>query len=99
MLTEQRKLEIVGIFQASFKRDNSAELRAIGLSELRAADEMLGSNDLNAGFRLRLRNRIKELEDFEAQMSARRARMNDHLIGFAIGVVITLIGVAVAAAL
>jgi hypothetical protein len=93
MISNERMQAIVTVFQASFKRDNSAELRAIPLGELKKVDEMLGSRDLNEGFRLRLRNRIAELEDEVRRKDNRRSRIVDHAVGFIAGVVIALIGV------
>ena len=92
----QRKMEIVAIFQASIKRDNKSAIEELALAELRDADEMLGDRDINAGFRIALRNRIRDLET-QAQLSEQR-RHESHIrawnlaVGIAAGVLITLLG-------
>lgn len=70
-ISDQRKNEIIRVFQVSFKRDNSEEIASIGLEELKQADEMLGDRDLNAGFRLALRNRIETLKDSSTKAEQR----------------------------
>jgi len=45
-ISEQRKAEVVAIFQASFKRDNKSDIEALALSELRDTDEMLADHDV-----------------------------------------------------
>ena len=88
MISEQRKQEIIAAFQRSFKRDNSEEIAAIPLAELRAADEMLGNRDVGAGFRLRLQNRIKVLEDASAEKKSSHLRALDYIMGIATGLLI-----------
>ena len=83
----------MAVFQASFKRDNSEDINAIPLVELIAADEMLGPYDLNSGFRIRLRNRIQELQANAARSESNRALLISHLISFVGGIVTALIGV------
>ena len=58
-ISDQRKQEIVAAFQRSLKRDNGEEIEAIGLVEVKQADEMLGNRDTDAGFRLAMRNATK----------------------------------------
>ncbi|WP_077730027.1 hypothetical protein [Methylocaldum sp. 14B] len=91
-ISDQRKQEIIAAFQRSFKRDNRDEIASIKLAELRQADEMLGDRDLSAGFRLAMRNRIRELEEAEAKNEQRtyesRIRAWNLVTGILIGLVI-----------
>ena len=90
-ITDQRKQEIVAAFQRSFKRDNNEEIVAIDLVELKQADEMLGNRDLNAGFRIALQNRIKELESFENRKEQRRYESKIRAWNLATGILIGLV--------
>lgn len=90
-ISEHRKEEIVAIFQASFKRDNSKELKDLTLAELRDADEMLGERDINSGFRIALRNRIRVLESQDQRRYESRIRAWNLAIGVVTGVLITLL--------
>ena len=71
-ISDQRKQEVIAAFQRSFKCDNHDEIESISLIELRQADEMLGNRDINAGFRLAMQNRIKELESQENKTEQRQ---------------------------
>ena len=90
-ISVQRKAEIVSIFQASFKRDNSADVERLTLAELRDTDEMLADRDLNAGFRLALRNRIKHLEEKQGQRRESHIRAWDVAVGVLAGILITVV--------
>ena len=93
-ISHQRMMEIMAVFQASFKRDNDKEVAAVPLRELREADEMLGDRDLNAGFRLALRNRIREIEASEEEVRRRRYESHIRAWNLVIGIVAgILIGV------
>jgi len=91
-ISDQRKHEIVSAFQRSFKRDNKDEIGSIDLAELSQADEMLGNRDLNAGFRLAMRNRTKELKAAASKDEQRtyesRVRAWTLIPGILIGLVI-----------
>ncbi len=88
MISEDKKREILAAFQASFKRDNSAQIEVYSLSELRDADAMLGDRDLNAGYRIALRNRIAELEQGESRKYESKVRAWNLVTGIIIGLVI-----------
>ncbi len=88
MISEQRKSEIVAAFQQSFKRDNSEEIESIGLSELRDADAMLGDRDLDAGFRIAMRNRISDLELVGQRKHESRIRTSNYVMGIITGLLI-----------
>lgn len=93
MISEQRKQEVVRTLQVSFKRDNAKEIAMLTLSELRDTDAMLGDRDLNAGFRIALRNRMKELEDREAKRHESHVRVVGYVVSFCLGVLATLVTV------
>ncbi len=83
MSTEQRRREIAAAFQRSLKQDNTEEIEQFGISELRDADAMLGDRDLNAGYRIALRNRISHLETEENRRAANEYRALNYLMGVA----------------
>ena len=87
MISEQRKSEIVAAFQRSFKRDNAEEIELISLAELREADAMLADRDLNAGFRIAIRNRIADLQQEEERQHESQIRKKQMAIGFILGLV------------
>jgi hypothetical protein len=108
-ISEHRKNEIIRTTQRTFKDqpEADAEFKKIGLTELRQVDEMLGSRDTNEGFRLRLRNRIRELEEqarddatktekvsdrTEQRNYERRVRIGSLVAAFVVGVAVTLVG-------
>lgn len=91
MISEQRKQEIVAAFQRSFKRDNSGELASITLEELRDTDAMHGDRDINAGFRLRLRQRIRDLEDERRKRQVLRTSVINYFVAFLSGVAVTVV--------
>jgi hypothetical protein len=93
MIPVQRKDEIVRAFQVSFKRDNTEGIAAFTLGELRDTDAMLANRDLNAGFRTALRNRIKAIEDQQAQTKESYIRAMGYIVSFCIGVLATLVAV------
>lgn len=82
---------MVAAFQRSFKRDNKDEIAAISLTELKQADEMLADRDLNAGFRLAMRNKIKELEDTESKEEQRRYESKVRIWNLITGIIIGLV--------
>ena len=88
-ISEQRKQEIVAAIQRSFKCDNTDEIAAIPLKELRETDEMLGWRDRDEGYRIAIRNRIKDLELDEQTRGQRqydwKMRVFDWIIGGLIG--------------
>ena len=70
-ISDQRKMEIMAAFQRSVKRDSREEIEAIGLDEVRQADEMLGNRDVDTGWRRAMQNRIKVLEAEEVRTEQR----------------------------
>ena len=64
-ISEQEKNQIVNTFQRIFKNNPEAEntMQSYTLEQLRQVDEMLGNRDIDAGFRIAIRNQIKRLEE------------------------------------
>ncbi len=64
-ISENEKNEIIRTTQRTFKSqpEADAEFEAFSLDQLRQVDEMLGNRDIDGGYRIRIRNRIKELEE------------------------------------
>jgi len=93
-ISEDRKREVIATIQASFKRDNRPDVEAIPLAELRDADEMLGDRDINAGFRIALKNRIRDLEAAAALKELRehesKIRALNLVVGIVAGILITV---------
>ena len=79
-----RANEIVAMFTRRLSTGDDSEVEALTLEEIQSADEQLGERDLNAGFRIAMRNWI-------AAMQSKRQRAWDVLKGIGIGVVVTVI--------
>jgi len=88
MIAEERKWEIVAAFQRRLKKDNSKEIQAISLSELREADELLGQRDLNTDFRISMRNRIADLQEVARRDRESKLRAWNYIMGLISGLLI-----------
>lgn len=77
--------EVVGDFQRYLKTGDLSIIDT--LAELRLADEQYGSSGINAGFRVALQNRIKELE--EENLSQHQSKVR--VIGYVIAIVLLII--------
>lgn len=88
MISHDRKQEIVAVFQQSFKRDNSADIEAIRIDELRDVIAMLGPSDLNAGYRIAVQNRIGELDQQEQRKHESKIRAWNLVVGIIAGLAI-----------
>ena len=93
-ISDQRKQEIVAAFQQTFKHRPEADEKVLpfSLNELRQTDEMLGNRDTEAGFRIAIRNRIKDLENEESRIEQRdyesKIRIWNLITGIIIGLVV-----------
>ena len=67
MISEIKKREILAAFGAHLNRDSLEQIASYSLSDLRDAEAMLGDWNLNASYRIALRNRIAKLEDCSNQ--------------------------------
>jgi len=89
VITPERKKEIISIFQRSLKGvDNSVEMQAIGLEEMRDVDAILGSSDSDAGYRIRIRQRIADLELLEQRNHDSKIRAWYIFVTLVVGIVI-----------
>lgn len=88
MISEDRKREIVSAFQQQFKRDNADEIAKITLQELLDTDAMLADRDINAGFRIKVRECIAELQQNERRRHESRVRAGNYVMGIVTGLII-----------
>lgn len=95
-ITDLRRQEITAVFQRSLSRENDDEIESISLVELLQVDEMLGNRDVNAGFRLAIRNRIKDLETKESTIEQRHYESKIRALNLVSGIVIGLVIAGVA---
>ena len=86
MNPNKRAHEIMSAFQRYLSNNDRTEINALSLSELRSADEQYGHRDLNAGFRIALLNRIKEIEEEKAERRALSIRSTGYGLMFVIAV-------------
>jgi hypothetical protein len=84
-----RTNEIVAAFQRYLTSNDTSEIDAFSLQELRSADEQLGERDVNAGFRIAIHNKISDLKLKETRKYECKLRAFNLLIGILIGFVIT----------
>jgi len=81
--------EVVGNFQRYLKTGDRSIIDTYSLAELRSTDEQCGSSGINAGFRIALQNRIKELEEENLSQYQSKVRVIGYII--AIGLLLVLI--------
>ena len=74
MIPHQRSNDIVSAFQRYRSSNDTSEIDTFTLKELRSADEFLGARDLNKGFRIALKNKIKDLELNESRTHESKVR-------------------------
>ena len=84
-----RTNEIVAAFQRYLTSNDTSEIDAFSLQELRSADEQLGERDVNAGFRIAIKNKISDLKLKETRKYECKIRAMNLLIGILIGFIIT----------
>jgi hypothetical protein len=83
-----RANEIGAAFQRYLTSNDTSEIDAFSLQELRSADEQLGEKDINAGFRIAIRNKICDLKLKETKKQECKLRAMNLLVGILIGFVI-----------
>ena len=81
-----RANEIVAMFTRRLSTGDDSEVVKLSLKEIQSADEQLGERDVNAGFRVAMRN-------WMANMRSKEQRAWDIGKGIVIGVVVTGLGV------
>lgn len=77
----------------ALQRDNNDEIEGITLRELRDADAMHGNRDLEADFRIAMRNRIRELEEKAARERESYIRVVGYVVSFSLGVLATMVAI------
>jgi hypothetical protein len=88
-----RANEIVAAFQRYLASNNTSEIDAFSLQELRSTDEQLGEKDISAAYRFAIRNKISDLKLKQTNKNECKIRAFNLLIGILIGFVISgLIG-------
>ena len=86
---DQQTIEIMAAFQQHVKSQYLSEISRYTLHDLKRADEVLGSRDLNDSFRIALRNRIKELEGQGEKKYQSHVRVIGYIVMFVLGVLAT----------
>lgn len=84
-------MEVVTAFQRYDKSGAISEIVLIKLEELRRTDVRLGNRDVNSGFRIALRNRIRDLEAISDKQHQSLVRTVGYIVAFTIGVLSTLV--------
>lgn len=67
-MQNEEKLRVMSNFQKYLVSRDISEIQQYSLEDLKHADASFGNLDLNAGFRIALRNRIKDLEAVEERI-------------------------------
>jgi len=78
-------------FQRYMSTNDSAEIDEFSLSELRSANQQYGQRDLNAGFRIALLDRIKEIEEENANKRAGKIRAGGIIVAFVVAISATVV--------
>lgn len=90
-MDNQEKMKVMSDFQKYLISRDISQIEGYSLVELRHADAAFGNLDINGGYRIALRNRIKDLEselDLIRQNNSQRYLI---LISFVIGVATAVI--------
>jgi len=90
MNPNKRANETMAAFQRYLSTNDRSEIEVLSLEVLRSADEQYGQRDLNAGFRIALLNRIKEIEEDSQRQHQSKIRALGYVVTFALGVLVTL---------
>lgn len=88
---DQKTMEIMAVFQRYEKSGDISEVASIKLEELRHADVRLGNRDIDAGFRIALRSRVRELESLSEKKYQSWVRALGYIVTFALGALSTIV--------
>lgn len=77
--------EIISMFQRYLSTNDSSEVDKLGLEELTSAEVRLGLKGVNPGFRVAMKNKIKDLERKDARKYESRVRAWVLVTGFILG--------------
>jgi hypothetical protein len=81
-------MEGCGVLSAQPKNATKTEIESYCLTELRRIDQQLGSVDIDAGYRLAIKNRIAELEKLEETKHESKIRAWQLVVGIIAALVI-----------
>jgi len=88
MNQNDRANEIVSAFQRYIASNDTSEIDAFKLQDLRSADEQLGEKDISEAYRFAIRNKISELKLKETSKNECKIRAMNLIAGILIGFVI-----------
>jgi len=91
MAADKHALEVMSTFQRYVKSRDLAEIACYTLTNLLHADESLGDRDVNADFRIALRNRIKDIQNNDEKNYQSWVRVVGYVVAFFAGVLATLL--------
>ena len=91
MAADQHALEVMSAFQRFVKSRKFAEIEHYSLEDLLHADESLGDRDVNASFRIALRNRIQDIQNNDEKNYQSWVRVVGYVVAFVAGVLATLL--------
>ena len=84
-------MEVVAAFQRFVKSQTPGEIDKYTLAELLQVDAVLGSRDLNAGFRIAMRQRNANMQTSDERKYQSGVRIVGYVVAFAVGVLATLV--------
>lgn len=84
-------MEVVAAFQRFVKTQTPGEIDKYTLADLRRVDAALGDRDLNAGFRITIRQRIADMQTSDERRYQSWVRIVGYVVAFAVGVLVTFI--------
>lgn len=90
MAADKHALEVMSRFQRYIKSRDLAEIERYSLENLLHADESLGDRDVNADFRIALRNRIQDIQNKDEKNYQSWVRVVGYVVAFVAGVLATL---------
>lgn len=84
-------MEVVAAFQRFVKTQTPEEIDKYTLADLQQVDAALGNRDLNAGFRIAMRQRIADMQTSGERKYQSWVRIVGYAVAFAVGVLVTLV--------
>jgi len=87
---DQGVMEVVAAFQRFVKTQTLGEIDKYNLADLQQVDAALGNRDLNAGFRIAMRQRIADMQMSGERKHQSWVRIVGYAVAFAVGVLATL---------
>lgn len=87
----QKAQEITSAFQRYVNGNHINEISSFTISDIRLAISYLGQRDVNAGFRLAMQDRIKDLELIDQRRHESKLRAWNLVVGIIGGILISII--------